>query len=159
MVSVNCALCGMHLKKEETGKYRMILDGMDVLICERCGRRKEALKEKLSGASPSQIKMLKANKADAPLIDAILKEQQGFTGERPPETVKYLRKPKIEKCKPGYYYDEKAGKCLKLPEKGPEELAGALQEQQMTEEECVIKGGIWDPETGICKLPERYRRE
>ena len=33
------------------------------------------------------------------------------------------------------------------------------REQVMSEEECAARGGIWDAETGICKLPKSYRAQ
>ena len=121
---MNCQICGRHLSRAEIGKWKKDRHP----ICSKC--RKEQLKEIIAEASPSQIEVLKANKDDAPLIDAILKEQQGFTGERPPETRKYERAPKIEKCGPGEVYDIATGKCVKISEKTASELQGVREHRR-----------------------------
>lgn len=53
-------------------------------------------------------------------------------------------------------WNEDLHQCVKIAKPTPTET---VQEQVMSQEECLARGGTWDSETSICKLPKSARTQ
>lgn len=106
----NCPLCGRRLSVEAIRERKNTIifpNGIEVVICEDCGKKKKELEEKVAKASPRQIKVLKT-KANESLIDAIQRESKLKEQKMP------IKPTKKQPCPPGTKWSDDVHQCVKV---------------------------------------------
>ena len=140
----NCPLCGHRLSVEELRDRENTIiapNGVEIVICSRCGERKKELEKKVRGASPKQLEIL-TTKSNESLIDAILREraaeqaapialtppkkdEHGCVIGREKWNLDLHQCVKIEfekpKCPPGTVWNDDLHQCVKIEQATPTE--------------------------------------